>query len=401
MYHIVMGGGYGSRLKPLTKIRAKPAVGFYGLSILGHTMKNIHQADNNCHIMIGAQYEAPKLEKKVIEDVIKYPEMGKISYEFLMPLHLSKYDNCGKFKSGMDATKRIYAYMKRQGTDFGNRGIGVHTADGLTTAHLSELLEAHQKYKKQHDAQVTIATKRIPDKCRMKDFGSVVSDDSKVIGFFEKNNNPPSNIANITYYVIEPEIMDIMLENRYTDFKDLFPELAKQNKIYQYQFPDDIFWEDIASPSHLMSSYTYSLEIIGSKISSNHPDKYFFGPMADESGTGKRLRLSDYSNGLYIPEGFHYVKDSGLTFRKQSIRIVNSVLSEQTLKNAIAMEIQNADISNSVIGGVLNGKNFSLNNSVIVDCNYLENCTIDHSYFDKNADVNKFWENGEPSVMTN
>jgi len=119
----------------------------------------------------------------------------------------------------------------------------VLSSDALTDINISKLIEYHKKKK----ALATIALAPMED---IENFGVVeIDDDSKITEFKEKpkSHEVKSNLVNTGIYIFEPEVLDMIPQNKFFDFgKELFPALVKKKaRIYGYKMVE--YWSDVGN----------------------------------------------------------------------------------------------------------------------------------------------------------
>ena len=112
--------------------------------------------------------------------------------------------------------------------------------DNLFNIDLNEMLEFHRKNK----ATATIALSRVEDP---RSYGVAVLDGDRIAEFIEKPENPPTDYINSGYYILEPEVFEIIKgKERAMIEKDIFPVLAKEGKLFG--FKSDNQWFDTGTP---------------------------------------------------------------------------------------------------------------------------------------------------------
>jgi len=102
--------------------------------------------------------------------------------------------------------------------------------DELKTINLAEMAIAHQKT----GTPATIALVKV---FNPQDYGVVVCEKEKVKEFLEKPKNPPTKYINSGFYLLSPQIFNYHYGPKYAMIEtDLFPKLAKQNKLSGFKF---------------------------------------------------------------------------------------------------------------------------------------------------------------------
>jgi glucose-1-phosphate adenylyltransferase len=251
---IVLAGGAGERLFPLTKDRAKPAVYFGGpYRIIDFSLSNCINSGLR-HIFIATQYKSLSLNRHIrMGWNIVSEELG----EFVEILPPQKRVSEHWYQGTADAVyQNLYSILRE-----GPRRVIVLSGDHVYKMDYSRMLRSHQE----RGATVTLAAIEVPigDANR---FGVVLIDDKeRVTGFQEKPTDPvpiPGSselaLASMGVYVFDTDILVRALEadaNQPTkhDFgKDIIPALIHEETVYAYRFYDENkkaskYWRDIGT----------------------------------------------------------------------------------------------------------------------------------------------------------
>ncbi len=252
---IVLAGGAGERLYPLTKHRAKPAVYFGGpYRIIDFVLSNCINSGLR-RVFIATQYKSLSLNRHIrMGWGVVSEEMG----EFIEILPPQQRVGEHWYLGSADAVyQNLYSIVRETPAH-----VIVLAADHVYKMDYSKMLRAHQEQK----AAVTIATIETP-KSESRRFGILQVDEAdRVIGFQEKPENPigiPGSpdlvLASMGIYVFESDTLVQALEAdaaRPTthDFgKDVIPALIRQQApVYSYRFYDENkkaakYWRDIGT----------------------------------------------------------------------------------------------------------------------------------------------------------
>jgi glucose-1-phosphate adenylyltransferase len=251
---IVLAGGAGERLFPLTKDRAKPAVYF------GGPYRIIDFALSNCinsglrRIFIATQYKSLSLNRHIrMGWSIVSEELG----EFVEILPPQKRVGERWYQGTADAVyQNLYSIMRE-----GSRHLIVLSGDHVYKMDYARMLRFHQE----RDAAATLAAIEEPiDDARR--FGIVaVDEEDRVTGFEEKPGNPSAipgspdfALASMGVYIFDTDVLVHALEADAAqptehDFgKDIIPALIHQAPVYAYRFYDENkkaskYWRDIGT----------------------------------------------------------------------------------------------------------------------------------------------------------
>ncbi|MFC1993631.1 sugar phosphate nucleotidyltransferase [Chloroflexota bacterium] len=236
---VILSGGRGVRLQPLTHSLPKPMVPVLNQPFLAHTLAYLktHDIDN---ITLTLSY-LPKAVQSYFEDGSDYGV--KITYAF----EDSPLGTAG-------AVKNAEHYL--------NSTIVVLNGDIFSDLDISEMLAFHRSRK----AKATISLTWVDNPCA---FGVVETDsEGRVKRFIEKPtpDKVTTNWINAGIYILEPEILKIVPAGEYYMFeKDLFPLLlALDEPIYGYPFNG--YWLDVGNPEKYLQ---LNCDLLLSKVKSH------------------------------------------------------------------------------------------------------------------------------------
>ncbi len=221
MKAILLAGGYGTRLKPITNKIPKCLVEINHKPLLLHWIELLVNAGVHS-ILINTHYLADQVESFVSKS--KYADIITLSYEKEL------LGTAGTVKNNIDF--------------IGDDSIILAHADNFTTCDLNELIYAHQA-----KSQNTCMTMMLYNSERPKESGIVEINKNKiVVNFFEKSHSPPSSLANAAVYIIDTKIVEYIKNNGLSDFStEVIPMFIGQINTWY----NDYFHIDIGTPSAL------------------------------------------------------------------------------------------------------------------------------------------------------
>ncbi|WGV98947.1 glucose-1-phosphate adenylyltransferase [Vibrio sp. YMD68] len=254
---VVLAGGVGSRLSPLTDNRAKPAVPFGGkFRIIDFTLANcLHSGLRR--ILVLTQYKSHSLQKHLRDGWSVFnPELGE--YITAVPPQMRKGD---KWYSGTaDAIYQNLWLLSRSEAKY----VVVLSGDHIYRMDYAPMIENHKK----SGADLTIACMKVP-KETAKEFGVMTIDDqNKIVSFEEKPQNPTPlpndpnhSLASMGIYIFTMEALMDSLESdalnteSSNDFgKNIIPKLIDSQKVFAYKFggddgrvTKDAYWRDVGT----------------------------------------------------------------------------------------------------------------------------------------------------------
>jgi mannose-1-phosphate guanylyltransferase/phosphomannomutase len=221
MRAVVMAGGEGSRLRPLTINRPKPMVSIVNKPCLGHIF-DLLRRHGITDAFVTLQYLAT-----VIQDA--YGDGGSISMRLRYSVEETPLGTGGSVRQIGDA--------------LGAEPFLVISGDALTDIDLSKVIAFHQE----KGAAVTLCLKHVPDPL---EYGVVITDgDGRITKFLEKPSwgQVFSDTINTGIYVIDPRVLERYAVGTAFDFsKDLFPQLLADGEP-MYGHISDGYWTDVGN----------------------------------------------------------------------------------------------------------------------------------------------------------
>ena len=232
MLAVVMAGGEGRRLHPLTLNRPKPMVPVLDKPILEYTVRLLRRSGFR-RIVMTLHY----LSDRVIQ---YFGDGGGLGVEVSYSVEEKPLGTAGGVKAAVGGDERILVW----------------SGDVLSTFDIKDMIRQHKK----SGAIVTMAATYVDDPTR---FGMILADQSgKINGFVEKPSREKivSNLINCGVYVLEPEVLKLIPDEKFYDFsRHLFPRLLKDGfSLYAYVI--DGFWSDIGTPSQYLKVNLMALQ---------------------------------------------------------------------------------------------------------------------------------------------
>ena len=254
---ILLAGGAGERLNPLTKDTAKPAVPFGGAyRIIDFTLSNCINSDVR-RILILTQYKALELIRHIRDGWnILSAEVGEY-IEILPPMKRVHED---WYQGTADAVFQNFQSIEAEAPDC----VLILSGDHIYKMNYHDMIDWHRR----QNADVTLATLQVPPEEAGR-FGVLEIDENyRVVGFEEKpqHGNPkPSRFdpnmvsASMGIYVFNPKVLlpalhaDADDSNSSHDFaKDIIPRLLDSARVVAYDFRDINdkqvrYWRDVGT----------------------------------------------------------------------------------------------------------------------------------------------------------
>ncbi len=221
MRAVVMAGGEGSRLRPLTSRRPKPLAPIANKPVMHHIV-DLLVRHGITEIVSTLHYLADEIESY-------FGDGSHLGVTMHYVVEDTPLGTAGAVKM---------AEARLAGDTF-----VIISGDAMTDANLTELIEAHRKA----GNVATIALWRVPNPL---EFGVVITDDEgRITRFLEKPSwgEVFSDTINTGIYVLEPEVLNYMEPGRNYDFsKDIFPLLLRDGKRLGGHVISD-YWADVGN----------------------------------------------------------------------------------------------------------------------------------------------------------
>ncbi len=331
MKAVVMAGGFGTRIQPLTHSRPKPMLPIMNRPMMEHTMMMLKELGITEFIVL--LYFKPE----IIQEYFKDGSDFGINISYVIPD--DDYGTAG-------AVKLAQEYI-------GDENFVIISGDLVTDFDFKKLFTFHKKKK----AQLSIGLTSVENPLQ---FGVVIANEENVIEkFLEKPSwgEVFSDTINTGIYVIEPEILEFIPEGENFDFaKDLFPLLMEQ-KIPLMAYNLKGYWRDVGNPQSYREVYE---DIFNQEVKFKIP--------------GKKKK---YPDGVLYSLGKNKVDDSveiigtvllgnNVTIKK-NVKLTNTVIGDNVTIGA------SSKIKNSVFWEEIKvGKHLLLDNGVICNHNFID-----------------------------
>ena len=236
MKAVILAGGKGTRLRPLTNNIPKPLIPIVDSPCIEYVLKSLMSANIN-DVIITTAYMPEKLIRAIGD--------GKeFNFSTVYSFESTPYGTAG-------AVKNVEGFL--------NETFVVLSGDVLVDIDLKQIIEEHKK----SGASVTMALTKVENPT---EFGIVGLENGFVSRFKEKPAPEEvfSNLINAGIYIIEPDVLEYIPGNTAFDFsKNLFPLImGKGMKIHGVIL--DGLWMDIGRPSdYIESNREITLKISG------------------------------------------------------------------------------------------------------------------------------------------
>ncbi len=253
---ILLAGGAGERLYPLTRDRAKPAVTFGGIyRIIDITLSNCVNSGLR-RVFILTQYKALSLNRQIREG---WNIFGREIGEFIEILPPMKRVSENWYMGTADAVyQNIYSIGSEQ-----SNFVFILSGDHIYKMNYQKMLEQHVE----SGADVTVATFEVSPEEAAGSFGVLETDrDWRIIGFEEKPAEPkrsrihPDKVnASMGVYLFNTQLLVPVLiadaenpDSNHDFGKDIIPRIIDKHRVFAYNFRDEnkkeeSYWRDVGT----------------------------------------------------------------------------------------------------------------------------------------------------------
>jgi glucose-1-phosphate adenylyltransferase len=339
---LVLGGGRGQRLYPLTKFRSKPAVP------VAAKYRLIDIPLSNCinsgldRVYVLTQFNSVSLHRH-IRRTYNFDAFGGGFVEILAAQQT--LDSSDWYQGTADAVRQQMRYLQQPGIDY----VLILSGDQLYRMDFGSMIAEHER--SQADVSIAALPVHSTDASRM---GIMRLDDTgRVVGFLEKPTTEAELqlvrtypawidsrglasrgrdcLASMGIYLFNRDtLLEVLSKTNYRDFgKEVFPASMRTRRVQVYLF--DGYWEDIGT---IKSFFHANLELAGSNppfdFNSDRAPIYsrarFLPPTRTEGATVRRSLVAD---GCIIGEG--------VTIENSVIGVRCRIGRNATIRNSVLM----------------------------------------------------------------
>jgi glucose-1-phosphate adenylyltransferase len=268
---MVLAGGKGERLSPLTLRRPKPSVAFGGkYKIIDFVLSNLFNSGIK-KVYILTQYRAYSLIKHIRESWGKWTGLGEF-YVAVSPETSSESEEW--FKGTADAILQYLRFVESSDADY----VAIFGGDHIYKMDIGQMIAYHRMNR----ADITLAALEVPVE-EARRFGVFsVDDDFRVTAFAEKPDNPvqipgrDTCFASMGNYIFSTrKLIEVLQEGKkiYEDLdfgKHVIPMMLNNgDKVFAYNFNDNLipgmkpeekgYWKDVGT---IDSYYEANMDLI-------------------------------------------------------------------------------------------------------------------------------------------
>lgn len=268
---MVLAGGKGERLSPLTLRRAKPSVAFGGkYKIIDFVLSNLFNSGIR-KVYILTQYRAFSLNKHIRESWGKWTGLGEF---FVAISPETRTEREEWFRGTADAILQYLRFVETSDADY----VAIFGGDHIYKMDVTQMINFHRMNR----ADITIAALEVPAEEAGRYGVFSVDEDSRVTAFTEKPSNPEripgreTCFASMGNYIFPTrKLIEVLQEGkkRHADLdfgKHVIPMmLENEDRIYAYNFNDNVipgmraeergYWRDVGT---IESYYEANMDLV-------------------------------------------------------------------------------------------------------------------------------------------
>ncbi len=376
---VILGGGAGTRLHPLTQSRSKPAVPIAGKYRLVDIPISNCINSNITRMFVLTQYNSTSLNKH-IKNTYHFSAFGTGFVDILAAEQTP--DNSNWFQGTADAVRQSMKHILNFESDY----ILILSGDQLYQMDFEDMVEKHIK----SGFDITLATIPVAQK-EASDFGILKADENNIITSFTEKPTQEAvldwasdtseamkkkgkiYLASMGIYIFNREVLTKLLLEDYPDDKDfgkeIIPKSIDNHKVGSFQYEG--YWEDIGQ---IASFYEANLSL------------------TDEIPP---FNLFDNENSVYTrPRMLPPAKISGTTLEK-TIIAEGSIIHASRIEHSVIGIRSRIGYGTTIVNSYLMGNDFyetieEMNNKAgmgIPKVGVGERCYIKNAIIDKNCRV--------------
>ncbi|RWS22581.1 hypothetical protein B4U80_10241 [Leptotrombidium deliense] len=290
MKALILVGGFGTRLRPLTLSCPKPLVQFCNKPMILYQIEALVQAGVT-HIILAVSYRAEMLENQLKTEAERLGVTITLSHE----------------EEPLGTAGPLALAKNLLSAD--NEPFFVLNSDIICEFPFSKMVQFH----KAHGKEGTLVVTRVEEPSK---YGVVVYDkNGKIERFVEKPQEYVSNKINAGLYIFNTDILS-RIELRPTSIeKEIFPAMAAEETLYAFELQG--FWMDVGQPKDFLTGMCLFLNSVKQQI----PGKLHQGPgiignvLVDETAKiGRNCRI-----GPNVSIGPNVVIEDGVRMKKCTV----------------------------------------------------------------------------------
>jgi mannose-1-phosphate guanylyltransferase len=230
MKAVILAGGQGKRLRPLTYTKTKPMIPFLNKPVMEHIVTKL-AGQGIDDIIITTNYKVEQIQNY-------FGDGSKWGVKVTTVNEDDPLGTAGSVKNAVDHLDDTFVVIQ---------------GDNISDIDVHDLYESH----KELGGMATIALMEVED---VSHFGIAEMKHDEIVRFKEKPKPEEtfSNLANTGIYIFEPKVLDMIPLAFYDFSKNLFPKMIEEGKKICGHVTHD-FWKDVGKPEDYLEASHYFL----------------------------------------------------------------------------------------------------------------------------------------------
>ncbi len=199
-------GGKGTRLRPITYEMPKALIPVQGRALLEHLLDLLKRHDIR-NVLVSVGYLKEKIEEH-------FGDGSRFGADIMYIEENRPLGTAGPLRLAKDLLTETFI---------------VSNGDELKDIDIKKMHELHRR----NNALVTIALTSVDDPTM---YGVARMDGERILEFKEKPKDPPSNLINSGFYIIEPEVLEMIPNGPSSLERDVFPKIAEKGMLFGFPF---------------------------------------------------------------------------------------------------------------------------------------------------------------------
>lgn len=306
MKALILVGGYGTRLRPLTLTLPKPLVEFCNKPMMMHQVEALANAGVT-HVILAVSYRAELLEASIKK------EAEKLGIQITISMEDEPLGTAGPLA------------LARKLLTNDDEPFFVLNSDIICDFPFRSLAEFHRE----HHKEGTIVVTRVEEPSK---YGVVIYNQVNCIeSFVEKPQEFVSNKINAGIYIFSPSVLE-RIELRPTSIeKEVFPKMAEDGQLYAFELQG--FWMDVGQPKDYLTGMCLYLSSLKQKNSSAmYQGAGVVGNVLVDSTAkiGQNCRI-----GPNVTIGPNVIVEDGVCIKRSSILEGSRIMSHSWLDSCV------------------------------------------------------------------
>ncbi|KAF0287799.1 Mannose-1-phosphate guanyltransferase beta [Amphibalanus amphitrite] len=306
MKALILVGGFGTRLRPLTLSRPKPLVEFANKPLVLHMIEALVDAGVS-HVVLAVSYRAEQMEQELRQ------EAEKLGVQITFSLETEPLGTAGPLALARDILAS------------NDEPFFVLNSDIICNFPFRDMVSFHRN----HGKEGTIVVTKVEEPSK---YGVVCYDErGRIERFVEKPQEFVSNKINAGLYIFNTSILDRIQLRPTSIEKEIFPVMAEDGNLFSFELQG--FWMDVGQPKDFLTGMCMYLTSLKTKDPSllYKGDGVASGVMVDPTARiGKNCKI-----GPNVTIGPDVIIEDGVRIKRATVMRGAHIKSHSWIENSI------------------------------------------------------------------